>query len=142
MISALTYLIALFTVTPTVTATTPVVADDPKEIVWNKTTHDFGEIIQGTKAKYTFTFTNKGTTPIIINNATASCGCTVPNFSKEPVAPGGQGSVTVVFDSSGKNGNFSKNITVLTSIGQTTLFIKGNVTLEVQKPKSPVQIGD
>jgi hypothetical protein len=142
MISALTYLIALFTVTPTVTANTTVIADDPKEIVWNKTTHDFGEIIQGTKAKYTFTFTNKGTTPIIINNATASCGCTVPNFSKEPVAPGGQGSVTVVFDSSGKNGNFSKNITVLTSIGQTTLFIKGNVTLEVQKPKSPVQIGD
>lgn len=141
MISALTYLIALFTVAPAPTAAS-VVADDPKEIVWNKTTHDFGEIIQGTKAKYTFTFTNKGTTAIIINNATASCGCTVPNFSKEPVAPGAQGSVTVVFDSAGKNGNFSKNITVLTSAGQSTLFIKGNVVVEVPKPKSPVQIGD
>jgi hypothetical protein len=141
MISVFTYLFAIMTALPSNTNTT-VLAEDPKEIEWKKTSHDFGEIVQGTKAKYTFTFTNKGTAPIIINNATASCGCTVPNFSKEPVAPGAQGSVTVVFDSSGKNGNFSKNITVLTSVGQSTLFIKGNVILEAAKPKSPVQIGD
>lgn len=141
MISVLTYLFAIMTALPS-NNNTIAVAEDPKEIEWKKTSHDFGEIVQGTKAKYTFTFVNKGTGPIIINNATASCGCTVPNFSKEPVQPGQQGSVTVVFDSSGKSGNFSKNITVLTSVGQSTLFIKGNVVLEAAKPKSPVQIGD
>ncbi len=99
----------------------PALTDEPKEIEWKKTTHDFGEIVQGTKAKYTFTFTNKGTTPIVITNATASCGCTVPNFSKEPVAPGAQGSVTAIFDSSGKNGNFAKNITVATNVGHSLL---------------------
>lgn len=141
MIPVLTYLFAFMTALPS-NNNLIAVAEDPKEIEWKKTSHDFGEIVQGTKAKYTFTFVNKGTGPIIINNATASCGCTVPNFSKEPVQPGQQGSVTVVFDSSGKSGNFSKNITVLTSVGQSTLFIKGNVVLEAAKPKSPVQIGD
>lgn len=120
----------------------PSLTDEPKEIEWKKTTHDFGEIVQGTKAKYTFTFTNKGTSPIVISNATASCGCTVPNFSKEPVAPGAQGSVTAIFDSSGKNGNFAKNITVATNVGQSILYIKGNIVPEQSKPKSPVQIGD
>jgi len=116
--------------------------DEPKDIEWKKTSHDFGEIVQGTKAKYTFTFINKGAVPIVINNASASCGCTVPNFSKEPVPAGAQGSVTVIFDSSGKNGNFSKNVTVTTNLGQSILFIKGNIMTETAKPKSPVQIGD
>jgi hypothetical protein len=116
--------------------------DEPKDIEWKKTSHDFGEIVQGTKAKYTFTFINKGAVPIVIGNAAASCGCTVPNFSKEPVAPGAQGSVTVIFDSSGKNGNFSKNVTITTNLGQSILFIKGNIVIEQAKPKSPVQIGD
>ena len=126
--------------TPQIVTTTG--TEEPKEIEWKKTTHDFGEIIQGTKAKYTFTFINKGNTAIVISNAEASCGCTVPNFSKEPVAPGGQGSVTAIFDSSGKIGNFAKNITVVTNLGKSVLFIKGNIKVEEAKPKSPVQIGE
>lgn len=141
MISVFTYLLAFLTVVPAQNNTATNV-EEPKEIEWKKTSHDFGEIIQGTKAKYTFTFINKGTTPIIINNATASCGCTVPNFSKEPVEPGSQGSVTAIFDSSGKSGNFAKSITVITNIGQSILHIKGNIKIAETKPKSPVQIGD
>ena len=141
MISVFTYLFALRSITSINNTNSPTV-DEPKDIEWKKTSHDFGEIVQGTKAKYTFTFINKGAVPIVINNAAASCGCTVPNFSKEPVPAGAQGSVTVIFDSSGKNGNFSKNVTVTTNLGQSILFIKGNIITEAAKPKSPVQIGD
>jgi hypothetical protein len=141
MISVFTYLFALMSITSINNTNSPTV-DEPKDIEWKKTSHDFGEIVQGTKAKYTFTFINKGAVPIVINNASASCGCTVPNFSKEPVPAGAQGSVTVIFDSSGKNGNFSKNVTVTTNLGQSILFIKGNIMTETAKPKSPVQIGD
>lgn len=148
MISVFTYLFAILTTAPT-TADLPIetvkqtsVFEEAKDIEWKKTTHDFGDITQGTKAKYVFTFINKGSKDVIITNAQASCGCTVPNFSKEPIAPGGTGSVTVIFDSSGKSGIFTKNINVTTSAGQSTLFIKGNVVVEAPKPKSPVQIGD
>jgi len=141
MISVFTYLFALMSFTSINNTNSPTV-DEPKDIEWKKTSHDFGEIVQGTKAKYTFTFINKGSVPIVISNAAASCGCTVPNFSKEPVPPGAQGTVTVIFDSSGKNGNFSKNVTVTTNLGQSILFIKGNIVIEQAKPKSPVQIGD
>ncbi len=142
MISLFTYLFALLAVPSSAISNTAVAAEDPIGIEWKKTTHDFGEIVQGTKAKYTFTFTNTGTVAIVISNATASCGCTVPNYSKEPVAPGGQGSVTAIFDSSGKSGNFAKNITVTTNLGSSILYIKGNIVVEQAKPKSPVQIGD
>ncbi len=141
MISVFTFLFALVTLncSPDInTANT----EEPKEIEWKKTTHDFGEIVQGTKAKHTFVFTNKGNEAIVISNAAASCGCTVPNFSKEPVAPGGQGSVTAIFDSAGKKGNFAKSITVTTNLGQSILHIKGNIVEEQAKPKSPVQIGE
>src|SRR4051812_25659914 len=100
MISVFTYLFALLAVPSAADLNTQGITEDPKEIEWVKTTHDFGEIVQGTKAKHTFTFINKGNAPIMITNASASCGCTVPNYSKEPVAPGAQGSVTAIFDSS------------------------------------------
>lgn len=141
MISVFTILLTLFTCAPDADNTN-LSLEEPKEIEWKKSTHDFGEIIQGTKAKYTFTFVNKGNDPIILNSATASCGCTVPSFSKEPVAPGATGSVTVIFDSTGKMGNFTKSINVVTNLGNSHLYIKGNVIQEQVKPKSPVQIGD
>jgi hypothetical protein len=141
MISIFTYLLAAFTFSPA-NSSEIVQEQEPVQIEWTKSTHDFGEIVQGTKAKHTFTFKNTGTTPIIISNANASCGCTVPNFSKEPVAPGAQGSVTAIFDSTGKMGNFAKNITVTTNLGQSILYIKGNIVEAVVKPKSPVQIGN
>lgn len=139
MISVVTYLIALMTFAP---SSQTIQSENPQEVAWKKTNHDFGEIIQGTKAKYVFTFTNNGKTDLIIANATASCGCTVPNFSKEPVAPGATGSVTVIFDSTGKTGKFSKSITVSTNFGTSILGISGNIKVEPDKPKSPVQLGD
>lgn len=141
MISIFTYLFAILSLSSSdLNQQNPV--EEPKEIEWKKTTHDFGEIVQGTKAKHIFTFTNKGTEPITIISANASCGCTVPNFSKEPVPAGGKGSITAIFDSAGKIGNFAKNITITTNLGQSILYIKGNIIAEQAKPKSPIQLGE
>ena len=117
-------------------------AEEPKVLEWKKETHDFGNVTEGTKAKYTFTFVNKGTEPAVITSATASCGCTVPSYSKEPVMVGKEGTITAIFDSSGKNGNQTKTITVITNVGTYYLNIKCNVVAKVVQPKSPVQVGE
>jgi len=114
--------------------------EEPKELAWNKTTHDFGDIIQGSKSKFTFKFTNKSATPVNITAASASCGCTVPNYSKESVDPNNQGEVTAIFDSAGKEGYFVKTITVTTNVGVSYLTIKGNILKEEPKVKSPIQL--
>jgi hypothetical protein len=85
------------------------------EIGFEKTEHNLGRIVQGEKVGYNFIFTNDGGASLVILDATASCGCTVPKYSKEPIAPGEKGSVEVVFDSSGRMGNQSKTVTLKTN---------------------------
>lgn len=96
-------------------------------------THDFGPIPEGPKVKYEFKFFNSGTEPLIITNAQASCGCTSPVFSNEPVMPGKMGTITVEYTTEGHLGNFNKSI-YLTSNARVPnglptfeLFIKGIV---------------
>lgn len=74
--------------------------------------HDFGKIKEGEKVAYEFKFKNTGKTPLIISNATATCGCTVPETPKDPIKPGAEGVIKVVFDSMGKSGLQDKVITV------------------------------
>ncbi len=94
--------------------------------------HDFGTLIDGEVVTYKFKFKNTGTTDLIINNASASCGCTIPSYPKEPLKPGGESAIDVQFNSSGKVGKFDKSITIEANTipTQTTLLIKGEV-----KPK-------
>ncbi|WP_343854595.1 DUF1573 domain-containing protein [Algoriphagus jejuensis] len=66
---------------------------------------NFGDIVQGTKVEHTFVLTNSGTTPLVISNVAATCGCTVPSWPKEPVAPGKSAEIKVTFNSAGKMGN-------------------------------------
>jgi len=87
-------------------------SDAVPEISFNALVHDFGEIIQGEKVAYLFTFTNTGTGSLIINNASASCGCTVPKYSKKPLDPGQKGTMEVVFNTTGFSGIQTKTITV------------------------------
>lgn len=141
MISLLTYLLATI-IAPTQVPQNDKKTEEPKILEWKKETHDFGNITEGTKAKYTFTFVNKGNEPAVITNATASCGCTVPSYSKEPVMAGKEGTITAIFDSSGKNGNQTKTITIVTNVGTYYLNIKCNVVAKVVQPKSPVQVGE
>ena len=90
---------------------------------------DFGDIQPGSKVRHTFSFTNTGKSPLLIADATASCGCTTPSWTKEPVAPGAKGTMEVQFDSQGKSGLISKQVSVRanTQPNMTVIYIKGNV---------------
>ncbi len=98
-------------------------------IKFDTTYHDFGTLIQGEKASFSFKFRNTGTSSLIIKDAFSTCGCTVPNFSDEPISPGEEGKIEVLFDSEGKRGLQYKTVTLKlnTKIEEKTLTIKANV---------------
>jgi hypothetical protein len=92
--------------------------------------HDFGEILeQKGNANYEFIFTNNSGRPVRIISVQASCGCTTPGWTKEPVAPGKNGFIKASFDPKGRPGYFNKSLTVMTDLSGTpiTLQIKGSV---------------
>jgi hypothetical protein len=97
---------------------------------FERTDHDFGTIAEGQKVSYTYKVTNTGESPLIIQNAQPSCGCTVPTWSKDPIPVGGTGFVTAEFDSNGKPGIANKTITVTANTWPkvTTLRFKAMVT--------------
>lgn len=102
-----------------------------KIIAWNETTHDFGKIVQNDPATVTFTLKNNGTAPVIITAAKSSCGCTVAEYTKEPVKPGETGIVKATYNSA-KVGPFSKTVTVTFDGIETAevLMIKGEVEVK------------
>lgn len=95
-----------------VTADGGKVKNDLPIIHFQKEVHDFGIIIQGEKVAHRFKFKNIGKSNLVIKNATASCGCTVPSFSQKPIAPGEEGEIEVVFNSANRSGRQTKSITV------------------------------
>lgn len=90
---------------------------------------DFGKITEGEKVSHVFKFKNTGNKPLIISNAQGSCGCTVPQYAKEPIAPGAESEMKVEFDSKGKVGSQSKTVTITANTipAQTILTIKSEV---------------
>jgi hypothetical protein len=96
---------------------------------FEKEVYDFGEIKEGEKVSHDFKFKNIGNAPLIISSATATCGCTIPEYPTEPLAPGAEGVIRVVFNSSGKPGMQNKivSITANTNPTLTELNILGNV---------------
>jgi hypothetical protein len=109
-----------------------VVAYAQPVIVFEAENHDFGNIIEGAKAKHDFKFTNKGNAPLIISGVRPSCGCTTPTWSKEPIKPGESGFITAEYDSENRPGAFIKSISVWSNAenSNVTLTIKGVVTKE------------
>lgn len=127
--SALMLLAITFSVAQTTAPAKPVENKNQAEFKFEKEVHDFGTIKEGVQAEYTFKFTNIGKEPLVISNVQASCGCTTPKWTKEPVKPGDVGSITVVYNSKGRPGMFNKSVTI-TSNAKTSskvLFIKGTV---------------
>jgi hypothetical protein len=107
-----------------------VVAQNKANMRFVKTTYDFGRIQEQIGEVSTiFEFTNTGKTPLIINRVQASCGCTTPSYSKEPVLPGKKGQITAKYSTTGRPGTFNKTISVYTNVPDTiyVLTIKGNV---------------
>jgi hypothetical protein len=99
------------------------------EIKFEVEEYNFGTIKQGDKVKYDFKFANVGKEPLIISDARGSCGCTVPEWPKEPIAKGAKGSIHIEFDSAGKQGLQDKTVTISSNAkgGQKILHLKGNV---------------
>jgi len=84
-------------------------------ITFDKTTHDFGEIMNGTPVETVFTYTNSGKSPLVVTDIKSTCGCTVPQgWSREPLAPGASSQFTVKFNGKGAN-KVSKTITLTTN---------------------------
>ena len=95
--------------------------------------YDYGEVKEGAKVKYSYKFKNTGSEPLVISDAKGSCGCTVPDWPREPIAPGASGEIKVEFDSKGKGtddgSKQTKRVTVTanTNPAQTYLTISGIV---------------
>ena len=114
---------------------TTTMAQKQAEIKFDKLTHNFGTFSERNPVvNCVFTFTNVGETPLVINQAVASCGCTVPEYTKDPVKPGEKGEIKVTYNGTGKfPGHFKKSITVRTNgkVEMTRLYIEG--TMEEKK---------
>ncbi len=95
--------------------------------------HDFGKIKESDgSATCVFTFKNVGDAPLIIQRVQASCGCTTPDYTAEPVLPGKEGQITVKYNAKGRPGAFDKKLTVFTNVPSEVyiLTIKGEVLLK------------
>lgn len=117
------------------TASAQKAADANKpEFKFDKETHDFGSLTEGEVATHEFEFKNVGKEPLTITNVVPSCGCTTPKWSKEPIAPGKTGVITVSYDTKGRPTPFSKNVTIYSNAKTPTkvLYIKGEVKAKPQ----------
>lgn len=101
---------------------------------FEKENHEFGEIVEGEKVTYTFKFTNVGNAPLVISSANASCGCTVPEYTKSAVQPGEQGEVNVTYNSEGRSGMNAKTITLIANTEPNTKVLK--ISADVQSKQS------
>ncbi len=101
-------------------------------IKFDKNVHDYGTIYQNADGKSEFSFSNVGDEPLVLSSVRSSCGCTIPQWPKEPILPGQSGVIVVTYDTK-RIGTISKQIVVLSNAteSQITLNIKGNV---LQKP--------
>jgi hypothetical protein len=109
------------------------------KIEFKKDTHDYGDIKYGADGACTFEFKNTGNAPLIISNAQGSCGCTVPEWPKEPINPGQTGKITVKYDTK-RPGAINKSVTITSNAGNEptkVLRIKGNVGA---KPESATPV--
>ncbi len=97
---------------------------------WAATEHDFGPFAEGEQATHVFAFTNGGDRPVTLAEVRAACGCTTPTYTREAVAPGATGEITVVYNSQGRPGGFDKTVFVRAEgaePGEFTLRIAGSV---------------
>ncbi len=106
-------------------------------ITFEKTEHDFGKINEGDgRVSVEFVFKNEGMAPLVLSNVRASCGCTTPSWTKEPVEPGQSGKITVTYNPNGRPGRFQKTVTITSNASEPTkkVYIKGEVIPKQAKP--------
>ncbi len=108
---------------------------------FEESAYDFGAITEGDVVEHIFKFVNTGEAPLVIQSASASCGCTVPSYPREPIAPGEEGEIQVKFNSANKPGiqNKTVSITANTDPSITRLTIKSNVAPKAEQAAGPVR---
>ena len=121
-----------------------VMAQEKKVVEFNERIHDFGTIQEEVgKVTATFTFDNQLLAPLTIKSVRASCGCTTPNWSREPIAPNRTGEVSVTYNTTGRPGSFTKSMTVVLTNGSEdfteVLYIKGQVTPKAVEPVAEIK---
>jgi hypothetical protein len=97
--------------------------------------HDFGQIVQGEKVSYTFTFKNNGKGDLVISSASGSCGCTVPEYPKTAIPPGATGYIKVTFDSGGKSGAQDKTVTLAANTVPNSKVLHIKATVDIPEDK-------
>ncbi|MCG9912141.1 MAG: DUF1573 domain-containing protein [Flavobacteriales bacterium] len=99
------------------------------EFEFESTEFDFGTIVEGQKVKHVFKFKNVGKADLVISDAKGSCGCTIPQYPEKPIPPGGKGEIEVEFNSSKKQGDQNKTVTLYANTSPTefVLRVKGFV---------------
>ena len=102
-------------------------------ISFNNKIWGFGTITDGEVVEHTFRFTNSGTKDLVISSASASCGCTIPEWPKEPIAPGEKGEIKVEFNSNGKKDMVTKDITILANTNPVKTILQIKVFVEKKK---------
>ena len=105
-------------------------SDDMPKIYFKENEHDFGEITAGEVLTYAYKFSNTGGADLIISNVLTSCGCTVSEFPKEPIKPGGTGFIKLTFDSRGRSGYQNKTATIETNTLPNKVFIRLKATIK------------
>lgn len=116
-------------------------------ITFEKTEHDFGKINEEDgRVSVVFEFKNEGMSPLVLSNVRASCGCTTPTWTKDPVEPGQTGAITVTYNPNGRPGRFQKTVTITSNAKEATtrVYIKGEVIPKQAKPvnKYTVAVGE
>ena len=91
---------------------------------FDKEFHDFGDIVEGKTVETVFTFTNDSDVPLVITKANGSCGCTVPDYPRKPIAPGEDGEIKVSFNSKGRSGKQDKTVTTEANTVPRTTVLK------------------
>ncbi|MEM9885435.1 MAG: DUF1573 domain-containing protein [Bacteroidota bacterium] len=130
-------------VTPTAQPAQPSAPVGPTTVMtFDEMSYDFGTITAGEKVRHVYTFSNTGNEPLIISNARGSCGCTVPQWPQEAIAPGDEGEIVVEYNSKGKSGNETKTVTITanTEPAVTKLTIKGVVNAAAADAANSVQV--
>ena len=108
-----------------------IVKDRPKTSVrFDKDTIDFGVIKDGDLVEHTYKFRNTGSNPLMIDDVIATCGCTIPSYTKTPITPGQNGEIKISFNSKGKAGNVSKSITVISNADQERIPLHFKATVK------------
>ncbi|MFN8346024.1 MAG: DUF1573 domain-containing protein [Spirosomataceae bacterium] len=109
-------------------------------IKFAKNENDFGKIEQGKPVSYVFEFTNTGTDPIVLGNVAASCGCTTPEWTREPVLPNKKGTVKATFNA-GVMGPFNKTVTVPSNAENGTVYLTLKGEVVANKTAAPAKTG-